>query len=166
MASVFRATFLGVNNSCLERTNAHIQGFSFLLLRNSFYSLWKRQTQNHTLLLHCRGFSAHLVEKNGIFILIHKGTCLLKMGLGCDGKGLSQSLLGGQDPSFHVVDIVYFRDVLCIHIAEFRKETYSSIYCSISQRKLIPCAWTELYKPSLYTALTTSKEVQHWDTLI
>ena len=106
MASVFRATFLGVNNSCLERTNAHIQGFSFLLLRNSFYSLWKRQTQNHMLLLHYRGFSAHLVEKNGIFILIHKGTCLLKMGLGCDGKGLSQSLLGGQDPSFHVVDIV------------------------------------------------------------
>lgn len=75
------------------------------------------------------------------------------------GKACHSPLLGGQDPSFHVVDTVYFRDVLCIHIAEFRKETYSSIYCSISQRKLIPCAWTELYKPSLYTALTTSKEV-------
>lgn len=92
------------------------------------------------LLLHCRGLSAHLVEKNGIFILIHKGTCSWKMDLGGDRKGLSQPLTGGQDPSFHVVDIVYFRDVHCIHIAEFRKETYAGMYCSISQRKLIPCA--------------------------
>lgn len=136
MASVFRATVLGVNNTPAKNKCPH-SGFFFPSFEKLFYSLWKCQTQNHMLLLHCRGLSAHLVEKNGIFILTHKGTCLLKMGLGCDGKGLSQSLTGWSGPIFHVVDTVYFRDVLCIHIAEFRKETYSSIYCSISQRKLI-----------------------------
>lgn len=45
------------------------------------------------------------------------------------GKVCHRPLMGGKDPSFHVV--AYFRDVLCIHIVEFIKETHTSMYCSI-----------------------------------
>lgn len=139
MASVFRATVLGVNNSRLQGENkCPHSGFFFPSLRNSFYSLWKCQTQNHMLLLHCRGLSAHLVEKNGIFILTHKGTCLLKMGLRCDGKGLSQSLTGWSGPIFFMLLILFILGMFSVFILQNLEETYSSIYCLASHRSSYP----------------------------
>lgn len=120
------------------------------------------------LLSHCGGLSEHLVEKNnGIFILTHKETCSLAVDFGCDGKGSSQPLTGSKDPAFHVVDATYFRDVLCIYIVAFRKETCVGMYYSLSQRKhSYSVPELKFYKLSLYAALTTCNEAQHWGTLI
>lgn len=83
------------------------------------------------------------------------------------GKARHSPLLGSKDPAFHVVDTTYFRDVLCIYIVEFRKETCVGMYCSLSQRThSYSVPELKFYKLSLHATLTTCKEAQHWGTLI
>lgn len=150
MVSAFRAVFIRANNRGLERTNASTHNFSFSLLRNAFYFLWKCQAQNNMLFLHCRALSEH-------FPFNTQRNVLLKNGLeGVIGKACHSPLLGGEAPLFNVVYTIYFRDALCIYIVEFKKGTYIGMYYNLWQRKpthFMPKL--KLCRLRIYAALTT-----------
>lgn len=146
MLSVFRATFIRVNNRCLERINACIHNFSFLLLRNSCYALWKCQTQNNTLLLPRGGLSEHLVGKNnGIFILTHKEICSLKMDFGWDRKSLSQPLTGYWRPIFSCCQYcLFYWCSLYLYCRIYKRNLHWYVLSHLTEKVLIFWAWVEI----------------------